>query len=96
LLNCLFKEYFGYDCPGCGIQRAFLYLIKGDLEKSLILFPPLLLYIALLILLIFSVVFNFNISYKWFVFLTCSAVIIQFGYYTLRMLGVIHVNCYFE
>ena len=96
MLNCLFKEYFGYDCPGCGIQRSFLYLIEGDLEKSLILFPPLLLYIALLILLIFSVVLNFNISYKWFVFLASSAVIIQFGYYILRMTGVIDVHCYFD
>ena len=95
MLNCNFKEYFGFDCPGCGIQRSCLALLNGDFEKSIILFPSLLLYISLFLLIILSIVFKINISYKIFVALAISAIVIQIGYYVLRMTNVINVNCYF-
>ena len=95
MLNCLFKDYFGFDCPGCGIQRSCFALLNGDLEKSVILFPSLLLYLTLVLLLILSTVFKMNISYKFFVAIAISAIMIQISYYVLRMTHVIHVNCYF-
>ncbi len=96
MLNCLFKDYFGFDCPGCGIQRSCIALLNGDLEKSVILFPSLLLYISLLLLLILSTVFKINISYKVFVGIAISALVIQIVYYALRMTNVIYVDCYFN
>ena len=95
MLNCLFKDYFGFDCPGCGIQRSCIALLNGDLEKSLILCPSLLLYISLILLLVLSTVFKMNISYKIFVTIAISALVIQIAYYGLRMTNIIHVNCYF-
>lgn len=95
MLGCLFKDYFGFDCPGCGIQRSCIALLNGDLEKSFILSPSLLLYISLILLLVLSTVFKLNISYKIFVTIAISALVIQIVYYVLRMTNVIHVNCYF-
>jgi len=48
LLPCLFKQCFGVDCPTCGMQRAFVELVKGNLSASLsyhwALMPTLLLF----------------------------------------------------
>ena len=41
-LPCPFKYLTGYDCPGCGFQRAFLALLKGDITKSFHLYPPVI------------------------------------------------------
>ena len=29
-IPCLWKYFFGIDCPSCGLTRAFMYLIKFD------------------------------------------------------------------
>jgi len=40
LIPCPFKYLTGYDCPGCGFQRALIALIKGDFQESFQLYPP--------------------------------------------------------
>ncbi len=32
----------GIDCLGCGLQRSFILLIKGDIMASLIMYPALI------------------------------------------------------
>ena len=32
---CPFKVFLHIDCPGCGLTRATLSLLKGDISKSL-------------------------------------------------------------
>ena len=32
---CPFKEFLHIDCPGCGMTRATIALLKGDISKSL-------------------------------------------------------------
>ncbi|NVM67483.1 hypothetical protein FHW88_005810 [Mucilaginibacter sp. SG538B] len=47
LLPCPFKYLTGIDCPGCGFQRSVIALIRGDLQKSFLLYPaaiPLILF----------------------------------------------------
>nr|WP_221270987.1 DUF2752 domain-containing protein [Pedobacter sp. AK017] len=39
-LPCPFKALTGFDCPGCGFQRAVLELLKGNLPESFQLYPP--------------------------------------------------------
>lgn len=41
-LPCVWKHYFGIDCPFCGFQRAVIALLQGDIWKSITLFPALL------------------------------------------------------
>ncbi|MBK8496389.1 MAG: DUF2752 domain-containing protein [Ferruginibacter sp.] len=41
-LPCLFKTITHFDCPGCGMQRSFILLMKGDLSGSLMMFPALI------------------------------------------------------
>lgn len=35
LFTCIFKSSFGIECPGCGTQRAFISLLKGEIIESL-------------------------------------------------------------
>ena len=40
--TCRFHEQTNLACPGCGLQRAVVALLKGDLLESISLFPALL------------------------------------------------------
>ncbi len=52
-LPCIFKAVTHVDCPGCGIQRSFILLVKGDMASSFVMYPaliPILLLFAFLVL----------------------------------------------
>lgn len=40
--TCSFHEASGMVCPGCGLQRSIIALLKGDVLQSFLLFPALL------------------------------------------------------
>jgi hypothetical protein len=52
LTPCFLKSHFGFDCPGCGMQRAFIALLKGDLATSLSYHPALIPFILTFAVLI--------------------------------------------
>lgn len=39
MIPCLFKKLTGFDCLGCGAQRAFVLFFSGDFENAFKLFP---------------------------------------------------------
>jgi hypothetical protein len=41
LMTCPYKALSGYDCPGCGMQRSFIELLKGNFKESFYLYPAL-------------------------------------------------------
>ncbi len=57
---CFYKKYFGIECPGCGMQRAFIELLKGNFVESLVLFPALIPTIFLILYLIVHLIFKFR------------------------------------
>jgi len=45
---CVFRRFFGFECPGCGMTRALSALLHGDLDAAwgfnrgvLVVFPML-------------------------------------------------------
>lgn len=59
LLPCHFKLITGFDCLGCGLQRATIALLRGHLKESLQMFPALLP-------LLFTVCFTLlHLKMKW-------------------------------
>lgn len=53
------------DCPGCGMQRSTIALLKGDIIESLYLYPPLLPSLFMLVFLILHLIFDFRNGAKY-------------------------------
>lgn len=64
LLPCPIKHFFGIECPGCGMQRAIIALLKGNFMESLQLYPPLIPVILLFIVLIINLCINSKVWLK--------------------------------
>ncbi len=80
--TCPFKEYFKIDCLGCGAQRAFIFLLKGQFIESIINYPALIPILFLIILYFIQIISKSIIVYKilkfWLIFTTSILVI---GYF---------------
>ena len=49
MLACPSRKYLHIECPGCGLQRSVMALLKGDVVNSLLLYPatvPILMLLA--------------------------------------------------
>jgi hypothetical protein len=76
-------KVFGINCPGCGVQRAFIYLLKAEYVLSFTTYPPLLLFLFLHVFLISHLVFKFNkgaVYLKNIFIVTALAVLTNFIY----------------
>lgn len=81
LLACPYKKYFDIDCMGCGMQRAFIALLKGDFVESFLFYPPLFSMIIMLLLLPLHLIFKFKHGAAWLKYLfifNIAVVIINF------------------
>ena len=56
--TCSFHEVTHLPCPGCGLQRGLIALLKGDFIESFILFPPLIPLLIMFAFLGIHLVFN--------------------------------------
>jgi hypothetical protein len=56
--TCSFREMTGIECPGCGLQRSILALLRGDLAGSILQFPALLPLAAMFLFLGIHLVFK--------------------------------------
>lgn len=59
LLPCPFKSFAGIDCPGCGLQRSFVLLLRGDFSASFHLYPALFPLLLLVIVLVLHLKYRF-------------------------------------
>ncbi len=41
MLPCMSKKLFGIECLGCGTQRAFVLLLKGEFVEAFKMYPPI-------------------------------------------------------
>ena len=62
MLPCLHKKLFGFDCPGCGGQRALVMLLHGDLTEAFFMYPA----IYPLVLLGLSILLNLISPFKYY------------------------------
>jgi hypothetical protein len=60
LLPCPFKAVTGIDCPGCGLQRSFIELLRGHFAESLLFYPALIPILFSLLFLILHLIFRFK------------------------------------
>ena len=63
-IPCPFKFATGYNCPGCGSQRAVHQLLHGDLLKAFGLNPLLILSLPLIFYGLGAAIWNFIFDTK--------------------------------
>ena len=59
-IPCFSKRIFGIDCPGCGLQRAFIELLKGNFIEGIKTYPPLIPIMIMFLYLILFLIFKFE------------------------------------
>jgi hypothetical protein len=78
MLKCPYKMLTGIDCPGCGIQRSFLEMLKGNFTESLSLYPALLPIIFTFIFLVLHLKYKFKNGAKvlQYAFIASTAIVL--------------------
>ncbi len=59
-LPCLVKHFFQLDCPGCGLQRSFIALLKGNISESLRFHPATIPLLLAIMFALFHLFFKFR------------------------------------
>jgi positive regulator of sigma E activity len=58
MIPCLIKTLFGIECLGCGLQRAIILILKGNLIEAFYMYP------AVYMVLLFLGMVTFNTLFK--------------------------------
>jgi hypothetical protein len=87
LFTCSIKSLFGIDCPGCGMQRAFIALLKGDLKGSFLLNPSLLPFLFTLCFTICHLVFGFKNGARLLVVFFGATVLLMLLNFIIKLTG---------
>lgn len=64
MIPCLNKKLFGFECMGCGLQRALSLMLHGDFIGAFYMYPAIYILIPLAIAIITSFFFKFKYSNK--------------------------------
>ncbi len=84
-LPCTYKSVLGVECPGCGMQRAFIALLRGDFVGSLKLYPALIPTMVMLVFLVVHIVIKLKNGARTllYMFILNAAIVIFYYLYKL-------------
>ena len=69
MLSCSWKQGFGIDCMGCGMQRSIIHLFKGEFIEAFKLYPAIYTLIIMFVFLGFHLKYDFNKGGKILIYL---------------------------
>jgi hypothetical protein len=87
MLPCLTKTFLGFECPGCGAQRAIAFLFHGEFLLAFKMYPAIYTLIPLFLLLGLNFFFKIKNASKLISILTIlsiSIIIISYIYKLLQ------------
>lgn len=73
------------ECPGCGMQRSFIYLLKGDLSGSLQMHPATIPMIGLIMFALLHMVFKFSRGAKVIIIFQLVVAFITISFYIYKI-----------
>ena len=82
MLTCFYKQTFGLDCPGCGMQRSIISLLKGDFAQSFLEHRLVFLKVYSLMVLFQDILHRVS----FFLFLQDNDVVLLFVFSTIHIL----------
>jgi hypothetical protein len=84
-LGCPLKHFFGISCPSCGMGRAHVAFLHGDIIGAFAAHPLFWLAIPLVFLFLHNSVFNFHISKKVLNIIGTASITLLIVVYLLRV-----------
>ena len=85
MFTCPSKALLHIDCPGCGMQRSFIALLKGDLAGSLSLHPATILILVMFLFTALHIRFKFRHGATVIIFLYATIAIITLIFYIYKI-----------
>ncbi|XZF12846.1 DUF2752 domain-containing protein [Chitinophagaceae bacterium MMS25-I14] len=86
LLSCPFKRLTGLDCPGCGMQRSVIALLRGDFSASWHMYPAGIVLIIAALFLPLHLKFQFRYGALFIKILSFAAGILIIGNYIHKII----------
>ena len=81
MLPCPWKKTFGIDCLGCGMQRSFLLVFKGEFTSAFKMYPAVYTLLIMFSFLLLHLKFKFAKGHLILIFLfTLNISIIVISY----------------
>lgn len=85
MLACPSRKYLHMECPGCGMQRSILALLRGHLAQSLHLHPAAIPLLLVFLLLTLHLIFRFRWGGRVLMGLQLSVAIISITFYVYKI-----------
>jgi hypothetical protein len=86
MFTCQWKEHFHMECLGCGTQRAFIHLLKGEFVEAFNLYPAIYTLVFLCGYTLLHIKFNFSQGSKIILSLFIINALIILINYTLKFI----------
>lgn len=83
---CFYKSVLGAECPGCGMQRAMIALLRGDVIGSLKLYPALIPTIVMMLFLIMHLFLKFKNGARILLYLFILNAVIIISFYIFKQI----------
>lgn len=73
------------ECPGCGMQRSFICLLRGEWQQSLVLHPATIPMVALLVFTVIHLVFKVKHGARIIVALQLTVGVLTMLFYIYKL-----------
>lgn len=88
LFSCFFKSHFGLECPGCGVQRSIIALLKGNFLESVQLHAAVIPFILTILLLVAQLIIKHEKGGKWVMWAFIATTAITMVQYIIKQIIV--------
>lgn len=86
MLPCFTKKLFGFDCPGCGLQRSVSLLFQGDFLAAFEMYPAIYTLLPLFAFLLADAFYKIKYANKIIITLMTSSVALILINYILKFI----------
>ena len=86
MLPCFSKTVLGFECMGCGFQRAILLILKGQFIEAFYMYAAIYPLLILTVYIIFTRFYKFNNFKKGINWLSILSIFTIITSYTIKFL----------